>query len=221
MADLTDLQAAQTVKVVGANSSGVETNPVNADSNGNLNTAIYGGTDNTKVGNVTDRLKVDASISSISGGLTLTTSKKLRYDDMNVSNGGVARGTTIISGAAATTVYSYTGSGAFTGFLINLESSSSASDNWKINLIVDGEEIFNSTGMNSQDLISTSVYDFNSAGSREPAVLGIEMVDSVVTFSVSPNFPMAYASSVVIKIQKTVGGNKKFNAGLAMLTKET
>lgn len=36
MADLTDLQAAQTIKIVGANSSGVETNVVNADSNGNL-----------------------------------------------------------------------------------------------------------------------------------------------------------------------------------------
>lgn len=38
MADLTDLQAAETVKIVGSNSSGVETNPVNADSSGNLNT---------------------------------------------------------------------------------------------------------------------------------------------------------------------------------------
>jgi hypothetical protein len=35
--DLTDIQAAQSVKIIGANSSGVETNPVNADANGNLN----------------------------------------------------------------------------------------------------------------------------------------------------------------------------------------
>ncbi len=36
MADLTDIQAAEAVKIVGSNSSGVETNPVNADANGNL-----------------------------------------------------------------------------------------------------------------------------------------------------------------------------------------
>lgn len=36
MADLTDIQAAQSVKIVGVNSTGVETNPVNADVNGNL-----------------------------------------------------------------------------------------------------------------------------------------------------------------------------------------
>lgn len=37
MADLSDLQAAQTIKIVGSDSSGVETNPANVDSNGNLN----------------------------------------------------------------------------------------------------------------------------------------------------------------------------------------
>lgn len=40
MADLTDLQSAQTVKIVGANSSGVETNPLNVDSNGSLYNTI-------------------------------------------------------------------------------------------------------------------------------------------------------------------------------------
>lgn len=41
MADLTDLQAAQTVKIVGTTSSGVETNAVNADLNGNLQVVDY------------------------------------------------------------------------------------------------------------------------------------------------------------------------------------
>lgn len=39
MADLTDLQAAQTIKVVGASSSGIETNAVNATANGDLQSA--------------------------------------------------------------------------------------------------------------------------------------------------------------------------------------
>lgn len=41
MADLSDLQAAQTVKIVGVDSSGVETNPVAADSNGNIKAIDY------------------------------------------------------------------------------------------------------------------------------------------------------------------------------------
>lgn len=41
MADLSDLQAAQTVKIVGTDASGVESNPVNADLNGNIKAVDY------------------------------------------------------------------------------------------------------------------------------------------------------------------------------------
>lgn len=42
MADLNDLQAAQTVKIIGSDSSGAETSPVRSDSNGSLHTSIVG-----------------------------------------------------------------------------------------------------------------------------------------------------------------------------------
>ena len=168
-----------------------------------------------------NRLKVDALISSISGGLVLSTSKKLRYDDMNAGTGGVARGTNIVNAAAATTVYSYSGSGSIIGFFINLEGSSSSSHVWQINLLVDGDEIFNSTGIVTPDLIAQAVYDLNTAGSREPSQLGLEMVGTGITFSTSPVFPIKYDSSVTIKVQKVSGGDRAFNAGLVVLTKET
>lgn len=38
MADLSDIQAAQSVKIIGTDATGLETNPVNGDSNGNLYT---------------------------------------------------------------------------------------------------------------------------------------------------------------------------------------
>lgn len=41
MADLTGIQASQSVKIVGNDSTGAETNPVNADVNGNLQTKDY------------------------------------------------------------------------------------------------------------------------------------------------------------------------------------
>lgn len=182
---------------------------------------LTGNTDNTKIGNVGDRLKTDTNITSIVGGLSLSTSKKLRYDDMNVGNGGIARATVIILGAAQTTVYNRTGSGVFIGFIINLESASTATQNWQINLIIDGEEIFNTTGINTSDLVDNTIYNFNTGGTREPSSLGMEMVDSTVYFTTSNIFPISYSSSVVIKIKKTTGANKKFQAGLVLLTKET
>lgn len=39
MADLSDIQAGQTVKIVGSNSTGVEQTPVNSTANGDMNTA--------------------------------------------------------------------------------------------------------------------------------------------------------------------------------------
>lgn len=169
----------------------------------------------------TQRLASDVRVSSISGGLVLTTSKKLRYDDMNASTGGVARGTLIVDGAAATTVYSYTGSGLVAGFFVNLEASSSTSHKWQINFVVDGEEIFGSSGIVTTDLIDQAIYDFNTAGSREPSALGIEMVGTGITFSTSPFFPLKYDSSVQVKLTKVSGGSRNFNAGFMILTKET
>lgn len=74
MADLTDLQAAQTVKIVGSDASGVETNPVNATSDNRLQTEniIKGATDGTRIGNVGDRLKVDSTSVISAGTGTLT-----------------------------------------------------------------------------------------------------------------------------------------------------
>ncbi len=51
MADLTDLQAAQTIKVIGSDSGGVETNPLVVDSNGNLKVGLT--SDGTNVATVT------------------------------------------------------------------------------------------------------------------------------------------------------------------------
>lgn len=191
-----------------------------SNSNDNARVTTYDGTD-TEVGTTGNRYNVDSAISSITGGLVLTTSKKLRYDDMNAGTGGVARGTSIVLAAAATTIYSYSGTGVFYGFLVNLESSSSSSQNWQVNLLIDGEEIFNTTGLNTSDFVSSNIYDYGTAGSREATVLGIEMVDTVLYFQCSPQFPISYSTSVQIKVKVTAGSTKKFNAGLAILTKET
>jgi len=58
MADLTDLEAAGTTKIVGSDSSGLETNPLRVDSNGNIKVGITtNGT--TVLGSNTDPVRVD------------------------------------------------------------------------------------------------------------------------------------------------------------------
>lgn len=111
MADLTDLQAAQSVKVVGSDLTGVESFPLAVDSsqqalvkdtgantalaslldvqtNGNQISKIKGGTDGSIIGNNGDRLKVDLTNSAstdIFGGQIIGN----RYNQIQISFDGV------------------------------------------------------------------------------------------------------------------------------------
>jgi hypothetical protein len=69
MADLTEIQSAQAVKIAGSDNSGTESNYMNVDSYGNAKIGIH--VNGTQIGNVGDRLKVDAQLSS--GSITITT----------------------------------------------------------------------------------------------------------------------------------------------------
>ncbi len=96
---------------------------------------IVGDSDGTLIGNVGDRMKVDAEVTIIpSSGTIPSVGSKLRYDDMNASTGGIARGTSISTGVW-TKIYEYLGSGIVTSCLINLEDKK----NWAIRLQVDGD----------------------------------------------------------------------------------
>ena len=65
MADISDINAAQSVKIIGSDATGLETNPVNADSSGNLQTVVKNGTGSSAV-NIQDggnSITVDGSVS--------------------------------------------------------------------------------------------------------------------------------------------------------------
>jgi hypothetical protein len=92
MADLDDINAAQTVKVVGASVSGTETNAVNATSDGRLTTEsiILGATAATRIGNVTDKLKVIdqdvvAILNIIASGLGTVAAGILKQNELAVT----------------------------------------------------------------------------------------------------------------------------------------
>lgn len=178
-------------------------------------THIDGGTDNTTIGNVGDRLKVDAVVTT-NGGAPSSFSKKLRYRDLNVANGGIARGTTITT--AWSTLFTRSGSGLFTGVTVN---GSTMTSNWAFRFLVDGEEVFPSTGLLTSDMNSLNIYNLGTT-TTNTTTQGLNVaVNSSSFFFTSPAYaPIAYSTSISVLARATTG-TKTFNAGLIVLTEET
>ena len=137
----------------------------------------------------------------------------LTFEDLNPSVGGVNRGTNI--GSSFTDVYSVTGQGLFFGFLLTLENME---DEWFIRLLVDENEIFGGAGISTKDLEKNDRYGYDKGGDDDgPFMLGFDIHDKTVRWQSIMNYPIAYASSVEIKIRYK-SSSKKFKAGLAVRT---
>lgn len=176
-----------------------------------LDVRINGATNGTPIGNIGDRLKVDTLPSSNTSTVP-SWSKKLRYDDMNASTGGVARGTSIATSANWTTVYSYSGSGFLAGWILNMETFTG----WEFQMVVDGEVLFQ---MIDTDITGDTIYDFDDFADD---MLGITKGShDRLIYHPPMNSPIYYATSVQIKIRRPTAGAKKFQAGLIILSKET
>lgn len=177
-----------------------------------------GSDDGVKITVTTDgakkRLDVDAKIT---GNVTLPAAswnKKLRYDDMNASTGGVARGTSL-SGGTWTQVYSYSGTGFLAGALMNIETWGA---DWEFKLIVDGDAVFT---LNAGDLSNDAIYDVDDVTDANQVPLGISKGShDRFIFHAPINLPIQFDSSVVFQARK-IGGAKKFQAGLVVLSKLT
>jgi len=178
-----------------------------------LNTKIIGNTDGTAIGNTGDRLRVDAQFTSVTTTVP-SWSSNLKYIDMNASNGGVARNTSI--SATYTNVFSYTGSGFIAGFIINIETF----NDWTIKIIIDG---VTSMEISTSDLTSDTVYDMDDVTDANQVYLGLSKGShDRFVFHAPLNSPIRYNSSITISLKKTTGpGGKKFQAGLIILSKET
>jgi hypothetical protein len=187
-------------------------------------TEIIGGTDQTKIGNTGDRLKVDATISGTAITSKSAWSPKLVYQDMNASTGGIARGTSITAAAGWTTIYNYAGSGQVISFLVNLDTT----NDWYIRFTIDDTyEIFTATGILGQDMTGDTIYDLDDSGKAADEGLGVSHgiflgSHNVFNWQGPLNTPIPYASRVKIQLMRApAAATKKFNAGLIVLTKET
>lgn len=173
---------------------------------------IVGGTDDTIIGNVSDALKVTPG--SITGQPTAAWGSSLRWQDMNASNGGVARGTAI--GASWTTLYSKSGSGYLLAWLATVELLDTASAPWSFRLIIDGGDmLLGANGINASDVMSASLY--NTANPTTTAIIspiGITARNNTIMFQAPMNMPIKWSSSMSILAYKA-GVSKNFLAGLA------
>ena len=137
-------------------------------------------------------------------------------EDMNVSTGGVARETAVGTGAWVD-VYSVLGAGLLLGYLVTLEEPKK----WLIRLIIDGNEIYGAAGIKTEDLDNEDMYgfEFNKEEKRSSAFnQGFNLGERTVYWQGPMGFPIAFETSIVIKLQKDTGADKKFLAGLVTRT---
>lgn len=164
---------------------------------------LSGGTDGTTVGNTSDKLKVDATISGITGGVSSAFSSKLRIEPQ-------VNGITLAANVY-TVVYTYTGSGLIIGF--NLEFNNT---NIIVRLKVDGETIMDTTTLATLNgLLATS----NNAA-RYQAGHGIVTNSSTIDFSFRS--PIKFTSSIEIAANANSGlFTRNFNQGIVYIQKDT
>jgi hypothetical protein len=175
---------------------------------------IVGSDGSTKIGNSLDWLKVETKPASVTS-TTPSWSKFLRYVDMNVASGGIARGTSIATSTTWRTIFNYTGSGFLAAFLVNVETFTG----WEFRLIIDSQDIFI---LSDADITSDSVYDLDDITDTNQAFIGLSKGAHDRFIWHSPlSSPVYYANNVTIQIRRPIAGAKKFQAGLVILSKET
>lgn len=200
MADLTDANSSQTIKLVGADNTGLENNYAQV----------------TAIGQVL----VQAEISS--GAQTI--SPKLVYEDMNASTGGAARGTIIVGNAAWTKIYEYTGSGSFVGWRTTIESvPGTASDYWLIRFVIDTNEIFTANGINVSDMYNNDIYNLDATPSANTNLnwCGLTTIRDTIALDTPSELAIAFTSNVKIYVKRVGNLNKAWRAGLVCIVKDT
>lgn len=182
----------------------------NTDSYDNSLVGLMGGTDNTRIGNVGDRAKVDAQISSIIGGFT--TPKNISYEDGQYTRDAQP------PLATWTTIYTYSGSGLFYGFNLNLEGAGAGeADKWFVNVVTDGTyNMFGANGINCKDIIDNNIYDILDIQPSD--FCGLAFHDNVMRVDLKDS-PIRFTTSITLQVRR-ITTLKKYKAALIKIAKD-
>lgn len=185
------------------------------------NRTMLAGVDGGDVEVLNGRLKTDVPPITVISTAFPSWSSKLRYEDMNASNGGVARGTSI-SPPNWVQLYNYSGSGYLSSFLLNLETR----DEWAFRVVIDDEELFSPAGILSADMNGNSLYDLGD-GSKTlnelESSIGLMFGNHDRIIFMGPSgYPLRFSSSIKLYLARVTGSlAKKFRAGLIVIQKES
>lgn len=168
---------------------------------------IRGATDNTLIGNVGDKLKVDAEISAVgqpsdAPGCPVFSSEIetiFSETDLALTTSYVTR-------------FTYSGSGKLIGYIAGLNST-----NFSFKLTIDSNVVFDISGNNINDIQLGPP----SAGLPQPTSGGPFVNNSGKTFGYLPICPIAFSTNVKIEVKKGSGPAATILRDLINLTKET
>lgn len=158
------------------------------------------------------------------GTIVPTLGTALSYDDMNASNGGIPRETSVTAGSPGNWVqlYTYSGSGLLMGFLTTLQNlNGTASNYWQIRLVIDGNDLFGSAGISMRDMSHNQTYNWNTGSTPSPTWGGLNLVQDTFRWDAPNNLPVTFESSVTIYIRRIGSADRDWRAGIVCIVKES
>lgn len=172
----------------------------NMSFNDNDDVQLKGATDASLIGNVGDRLKVDANFTVLGGQLVPTITNKLRVRYST---------TPAVIGAAYSTVYTRSGTGLFFGFQTDFNSA-----NVSIRLTIDSGQIFELTQADIK------LFQFNDTTTTRTQMGGfLTTIGNTLDFS--SRYAIPYTSSVLIEVKRSDATNHQLNNYIVFLTEDT
>ena len=159
---------------------------------------ILGDTDETRIGNVGDRLKVTniGGYGNLGATCPVASPKyRVKYSDVNVN-----------VPASYATMYTYSGTGLLWGFKLDFND-----DDTEVRLEIDGEEIF-------EILIDDLENIFSGEEIKRFCGIGAGESDRI---EFCPPCPIAFTSNVLIQARRTDGSDNTMNRHLVAISKVT
>lgn len=196
MADLSDLQAAQTIKIAGASTSGGESAFVESTNNGGLHTNLR---DNSgaEIGVTGNPLITNANLEGGQLVPTITNQFRIRYNTTNIT-----------VPAAYTTLFTRSGTGLFFGFQLAFNSA-----NVDIKLIIDGGTVF------EINLGAIKQFEFNDTSATRMQMGGfLTTISNKLDFS--SKFAIPYETDVTIQVKRSDGSDHINNNWIVFLTED-
>lgn len=161
---------------------------------------LRGATDGAQIGNLGDRLKVDANFTVLGGQLVPTITNKLRVRYST---------TPATAGAAYSTIYTRSGTGLFFGFQCDFNSA-----NVRLRLTIDSGQIFEIT------ISDVKLFQFNDTSTTRMQMGGFwATVGNTVDFSTKYAIP--YTTSITLEMQRSDGTNHSMSQYMVLLTEDT